>query len=192
MKVASSARPSTFYGSGRPADYNGSRANIPARCYCLNNMMPFDSYPSEGKALLGRVSGNNCRRGYGLKFMRVTGQTTCAYCGLDLVASFENWLQMALDHVVPRNVCKSISLPDEWTKDCINRVLACSACNGLDNRYKPQVLPDCPRLLTAFCELRDLIFAERKKRIATCRDKERDFFQRRLWEHPLAGDRLTI
>src|SRR5688500_3252930 len=99
----------------------------------ISEMMPFDSYPGQGKALLGRVGGANCRREYGLRFMKKTGQTACAYCGLDFAASYENWLQMALDHVVPVSVCQSFSLPDEWTDDSTNKVLACAACNSFDN-----------------------------------------------------------
>jgi hypothetical protein len=145
-------------------------------------MMPFDSYPAAGKALLGRVTGSNCRHGYGMTFMQVTGQTTCAYCGLDFVAAFENFLQMALDHVVPKNVCKSRALPDDWAEDCINKVLACMACNGFDNHFTLQESCACPRTLEAFCELRDRIFTERKARIAARRDKEQEFFNRRPWE----------
>jgi hypothetical protein len=145
-------------------------------------MMPFDSYPGEGRVPLGRIAGSNCRRGYGMTFIQVTGQTTCAYCGLDLVACFQAFLQMAIDHVVPKNVCRSLSLPDEWVEDCINKVLACWACNGFDNRFAVEESCACPRTLEAFCELRDRIFAERKARIAVCRKKEEEFFNRRLWE----------
>lgn len=145
-------------------------------------MLPFDSYPDVGKALLGRVTGSNCRHGYGMTFMQVTGQISCAYCGLDFVASFEAFLQMALDHVVPKSVCKTLALPDDWIEDCINKVLACSACNGFDNRFTLQEPCACPPTLEAFCDLRDRIFAERKARIAACRDKEQEFFNRRLWE----------
>ncbi len=145
-------------------------------------MTPFDSYPHEGKVLLGRLSGSNSRKGYGFRFMQITRQTTCAYCDFDLVISFENWLQLVLDHVVPKGVCKGFSLRNDWTEDCINRVLACAACNGFDNRYKPPTLTECPVSLEAFCQLRDEIFEDRKARVAECRKKEREFFERRPWE----------
>jgi hypothetical protein len=145
-------------------------------------MLPFDAYPGEGKALLGRVAGSNCRHGYGMTFMQVTWQTTCAYCELDFVASFNAFLQMTLDHVVPRSVCKRFILPNEWAEDCINKVLACSACNSFDNRFAPPQDCACPATLEAFCELRNRIFAERKARIAASRDKEQEFYKRRPWE----------
>jgi hypothetical protein len=114
--------------------------------------------------------------------MQKTGQTACAYCGLDFASSYENWLQMALDHVVPGNVCRSFALPDEWADDCTNKVLACAACNGFDNRYKQSPVEVCPRSLAEFYQLRDRIFAERSLRIAERHRSEREFFERRLWE----------
>jgi hypothetical protein len=145
-------------------------------------VMPFDSYPSHGRARLGRIGGGNCRRGYGLKFMQRTGQTHCAYCGIDLTGSYENWLQMAIDHVVPVSVCKSLSIPDDWAHDASNGALACAACNGFANRFGLPVDAERPRSLQAFCRLRDSIFAERKALIADRHDGERAFYGRRLWE----------
>jgi hypothetical protein len=84
--------------------------------------------------------------------------------------------------VVPKSVSKSLAMCDEWTEDCINKVLACAACNGFDNRFTPREACPCPPSLEAFCELRNRIFAERKARVAACRDKEREFYNRRLWE----------
>lgn len=143
---------------------------------------PFDSYPYGGRALLGRAGGDTARRGYGLRFMQKTGQTSCAYCGLDLVASYESWLQLALDHVVPENVCRSFELADEWTHDCSNKVLACAACNGFHNRYRQPDDAVCPRNLEEFYALRDRIFLERKALIAKRHEDERAFWERRPWE----------
>ena len=70
-------------------------------------MLPFDFYNEGGRKPIGIFTGGNCRRGYGLKFMQKTGQTSCAYCGLSLIASYETWLNMAIDHVVPKSVCKN-------------------------------------------------------------------------------------
>ena len=146
-------------------------------------MMPFDSYPQRGRVLLGTIRGSNCRKGYGLKFMRITGQTNCAYCQMDLTEAYENWLQMALDHVVPRSVCLGYSLSDDWTHDASNLVLACAACNGFGNRYKPHKTTQYPTSLEAFYDLRDQIFAERSENIRTKHDSERAFHGRRPWQH---------
>lgn len=162
----------------------GTESDLPGSSLhtVLTDMMPFDSYPDEGKVPLGPMCGPNCRHGYGMKFMQITGQTTCAYCGLNLVASFEAFLQMALDHVIPRSVCKTLGLRDQWVEDCINKVLACAACNSFDNRFTLQKPCSCPSTLEAFCELRDRVFAERKDRVAAARRKEQEFYNRRPWE----------
>ena len=144
-------------------------------------MLPFETYPGGGKTLLGPTPGDNCRHGYGLVLMKKTGQTCCAYCGLDFAASYENWLQMAVDHVVPISVCGSLSISPLWYEDCTNKVLACAACNGFDNRYKQPEVDTCPTSLDEFYALRDRIFRERTARIAERHRLERDYFERRLW-----------
>lgn len=145
-------------------------------------MEPFDSYPMGGRALIGIVGGGNSRRGYGLKFMRLTGQTRCAYCDFDLTASYRSWLQLALDHVVPESVCKAFDLPNEWTQDSTNKVLVCSACNGFRNRYRPPDGTECPTSLEAFYQLRDQIFAERRNGILMSHQDEEAFYSRRPWK----------
>lgn len=151
---------------------------------------PFTEYPNGGRSLLGRAGGDTARRGYGLKFMQKTGQTKCAYCGADLVGTYEGWLQLALDHVVPESVCKSFELPDEWTHDCSNKVLACAACNGFHNRYRQPLDAACPQTLDEFFDLRDRIFAERKALIAKRHEDERAFYSHRPWEQRSIGESL--
>lgn len=145
-------------------------------------MMPFDNYPGQGRMLLGHVSGANCRREYGLQFMRKTGQTTCAYCGIDFVSSYLTWLTMALDHVVPARVCDALGVAKEWREDCSNKTLACAACNGFKNRYKPTIALELPLTLEAFFNLRDHIFAERKQLIAARHVDEQAFYNRKPWQ----------
>ena len=118
------------------------------------------------------------------------GSTSCArrakqlaaYCGADFAASYTTWLTMALDHVVPTSVCNSLGVPDEWKEDCSNKVLACGACNGFRNRYKPSIDVVQPLTLEAFYRLRDHIFAERKALIAASHESDRAFFESRPWE----------
>src|SRR5579871_3318066 len=142
-------------------------------------MMPFDSYPDQGRKLLGPVRGSNARHDYGQALMRLSGQTRCAYCDTDLTATYEIWLTIVVDHVIPVSVCKSLGLPEDWCWDFLNMVLACSACNGFCNRYKPQFPFEPPKTLEGFCNLRDAIFAERKEQIASRHQEERRFFARR-------------
>jgi len=142
--------------------------------------IPFQSYPHQGRVLLGHVSEDNCRHGYGLKFMRLTKQTKCAYCGLDLVANYENWLTMALDHVIPRSVCLDWNLPKDWREDLSNRVLCCTTCNTFGNRYAPKDFKR-PSTLQEFYNLRDAIFIERRRNILNRHIEERTFFDSSPW-----------
>jgi len=147
---------------------------------------PFTNYPHQGRKLLGWVSGNNGRYGYGLKFQQLTRQDHCAYCGISLVGTYENWLTMALDHVLPDRVCKSLGLPEEWIQDYSNRALCCTACNTFGNRYKLKTV-NIPRTLEEFYDLRDQVFAERKVLILERHRKERIFFETQPWSQVSKG-----
>lgn len=142
--------------------------------------LPFESYPHQGRELLGRVGGGNCRHEYGLKFMQITKQTKCAYCGMNLTVTYENWLTMALDHVVPDKVCRNWGLPEQWREDCTNKVLCCRSCNEFDNRYQPKN-SQRPSTLEDFYRLRDAIFIERHTNILKAHKRERAFFDQKLW-----------
>jgi hypothetical protein len=144
-------------------------------------MKPFDEYPGKGIELLGRVKGANCRHEYGLKFMKQTGQTKCAYCGLDFTESYNNWVTMALDHVIPASVCKTLDIKIKWSDDSANKVLACSACNSYCNRYKPEEQLSKLESEVEFFKLRDEIFEKRKAKIDERRQQEIKFFNAKHW-----------
>ena len=145
---------------------------------------PFSTYPGGGRKLLGSPrSWDNCRHGYGLELQRRTGQTACAYCGIDLTNDYYHWLLMAVDHVVPSSVGKLLGIPPTFIGDCLNLVLTCSGCNSFHNRYTP-TLADVPSEWTpeAFVKLRDAIFEERAALIEKRRAIEMTFFKSRPWE----------
>lgn len=142
--------------------------------------LPFIRYPRHGRVLLGCVRGSNCRHEYGLEFIRLTKETQCAYCGLDLLSKYEHWLNMSLDHVVPHNICQAWGVPREWSEDYSNRVLCCRSCNDFGNRYVPQGF-ERPETLEQFYDLRDLIFVQRKRLIMKRHAEERKFFDSAPW-----------
>ena len=142
---------------------------------------PFAYYPEEGRALLGAVGNGTCRHDYGLRFMQITGQTTCAYCELNFAADYRNWLQMALDHVIPTRTGTAKCIPAEWLDDTSNKVLACAACNSFQNRYKLTDAELCPATLEGFYELRDRVFLERKALVEQRHRQERAFFEQKPW-----------
>jgi hypothetical protein len=145
-------------------------------------MFPFDSYAGGGRKLLGMTKKSSARQGYGLEFMRLTGQRKCAYCGIDLTSSYESWLSIVFDHVIPASVCGLANIPREWCEDFSNTVLACAACNGFCNRYIPNEAVSHVGSLEAFYDLRDKVFEERQKLIAERHESERKFFNKKPWE----------
>ena len=162
-----------------PILQTNSLANMP------NNFtfsLPFASYPLDGKALIGKVGGDNCRHGYGLDFMKKTGQIFCSYCNLDLVSTYQNWLSMSLDHVVPVSVGKALQISTDWIEDSANKVLSCTACNGFNNRYQFKGDHSSIQSLDEFFEFRDKIFAERKALILDRHACERKFHELKLWD----------
>jgi hypothetical protein len=148
-------------------------------------MKPFEAYPNQGCEKLGPCQGAVCRREYGLKFQHITGQTHCAYCGLDLTDDYHHWLLLSIDHVVPVAEASRLKIPAVFISDCINKVLCCLGCNGFDNRFKIpdewDVRQDEDWSLEEFVDLRDRVFEERSRRISNRRQVEIEFFEKKLW-----------
>lgn len=65
-------------------------------------------------------------RGYGLEIYQ-RDNFTCQYCGADGTSSFETWLTLTVDHLLPQGH------PERDNPEYI--VTACSFCNNADNRY---------------------------------------------------------
>lgn len=147
-------------------------------------MEPFVSYPDQGRIPLGppRNLNGTCRSGYGLSLQRLTGQTSCAYCGLSLVDTYAHWLLLSVDHVVPRAEALRLGIDLSLSEDTINLVLCCAGCNGFGNRYRTTESPQSPWTLDAFLALRDRVFAERSKLVEGRRGRERVLFAARSWE----------
>jgi 5-methylcytosine-specific restriction endonuclease McrA len=162
-----------------------------------NFELPFQSYPGEGRKLLPRVKGDSCRHGYGLNHQRLTGQSCCAYCGRDFTVDYGNWLMMALDHVIPANLCEATGIPREWSDSHSNRVLLCSACNGFKNRWAPEDALVCPTTEAEFFDMRDAMFIERRQAVIKRDVEERAFFDSKPWEtipckhNGIAGKKLS-
>jgi len=63
----------------------------------------FESLPGGIRHPLGRPAwgDDRSRSGHGLSLQRMTGQSACVYCGVDLIGDFHRWLLIQVDHVVP-------------------------------------------------------------------------------------------
>jgi len=144
-------------------------------------MRPFDTYPGGGRELLGQARGSNSRHEYGRQLMQLSGQRKCAYCETDLTGSYEQWLTMVVDHVVPKSHCGAAGIPVRWYEDLSNMVLACAACNSFRNRYRCDWATQ-PTSLDEFYALRDKVFTERKQLIDASHRTERAFYDTKPWE----------
>ena len=152
-------------------------------------MLPFDSFPGGGRQLLGRpkAGSGSSRTGYGLSLQRMTGQSCCAYCGVDLTDNYYHWLLLTVDHVVPVGESVRLGISEDFYQDAINLVLACSGCNGFLNRYRCDGEPLSAWTLDQFVALRDKVFAHRFDLIRARREQEVRLFENKPWDPQLAG-----
>jgi hypothetical protein len=144
-------------------------------------MMPFDAYPHRGRRPFGHCNGDNCRHEYGLRFQRLTGLGVCAYCGLSLVDSYDHWLKMSVEPVVPLKAARELNIPADWAEDYCNMVLCCSACSEFGQLC--ELMPDlaAPTNFDEFVGVRDHVFAERKKIILLTHQQELAFYDSKPW-----------
>ncbi len=144
-----------------------------------NQPSVFNSYPAlESELLQPAWKGSNCRHEYGWDHIRLTKQDRCAYCEkVYFLKELKDWFTMALDHVIPVSVCKSLEIDMTWCRSTANAVLACSTCNTLCNRYVPLTLPQKPESFQEFLKLRNAIFLERKRLIQDAQSREEKVFR---------------
>ena len=148
-------------------------------------MRPFDNYPGGGYSILRTLKGTNARREYG-HWLVENGQSSCVYCGMSLVDSYEHWLLLTVDHVIPvsesdRKEGHRLGIPKKWHESYCNIVLACSGCNGFRNRYKVSWQePKKSWAESEFFELRDRVFQEKAALIEEARNSEMRFYLDRV------------
>jgi len=146
-------------------------------------MNPFASYPKWGEVDPLPVRGmTTCRTGYAARLQQLTGQTSCAYCGMDLVDTFEHWLLVSVDHVIPQNVATKDASWGKWVHNLYNTVLCCSACNGFLNRFRLPLNAQAPATFDEFCRIRDEVFETRRKRLEKRWTEERAAYDSKPWQ----------
>ena len=84
----------------------------------------------------------------------VRAEFKCEYCGLDLLASVENYKLWQLDHIVPKKLIEEIHGNPENIE---NLAIACKACNydfkwRFDPRQTAELNPDRKALIEAAIE----------------------------------------
>lgn len=142
--------------------------------------IPFDRYEHGGRQLLGRPRQGDltARHGYGPPVFEQCG-FACAYCGLDMSAPYENWLQLSVDHVVPSGA-RSAGYPPAWLEDTSNLVTCCRPCNEFSNAFVVADPP--PAEVEGFFEIRDQAFIAKRALLGRKHQKERIWYQ----EHVVA------
>ena len=148
-------------------------------------MRPFDDYPGDGYSILRTLKGAKSRQGYA-HWLVEHCQTSCAYCGTRLVDSYEHWLLLTVDHVIPvsekdLNEGHWLGIPRSWHESYSNIVLACSGCNGFRNKYKVAWQEPKESWKEAeFFEFRDRVFQEKAALIEEARNREMRFYRDRV------------
>jgi hypothetical protein len=137
--------------------------------------LPFARYRHSGREPLGRPAwgDGSCRRGYGLPVFAACG-TACAYCDRQLGESYESWLDLSIDHVVPGETVKRLGWPREWIEDIINLVTCCRACNEFLNGYRVSDPP--PVSCENFIVLRDQHFSAKRAWVIDRHVRERAWY----------------
>jgi len=120
-------------------------------------LLPFGRYAGGGERLLGELRNGSCRYDYGPPVFDQCG-TVCVYCFRELGESYEMWLNLSVDHVVPAGTPWEGEAAD-WLQDVINCVTACRACNEFLNGYRCKATQ--PKTIAEFTAIRDQAFREK-------------------------------
>lgn len=141
-------------------------------------MLPFDRYRGNGRKLLGplKIRGAS-RHGYGPSVFDQCG-AFCAYCDRSLNNSYESWLDISIDHVIPKSKNRTpwYSECKDWIEDLANIVTCCRACNEFLNGHKVDELP--PNDVSEFFNLRDKVFIEKRNHARKRHQDERARYER--------------
>lgn len=97
----------------------------------------------------------------------------CRYCGADGTKSFDTWLTLSSDHLLPKGH------PDRDKREYI--VTACNFCNTADNRYfdKAEAYG-----LIFDGKTPDELVEQRKRYVEIVRQAYREFWENEVKNHP--------
>ena len=108
-------------------------------------------------------------RGYGHQIYQRDG-FKCVYCGADGSKSFDTWLTLTCDHLLPKGY------PERENEDFI--VTACNFCNVAENRYFSKV----EKLGLKFDGLtREQLISQRKPFVEEVRRKFKEFWEKEVF-----------
>ena len=139
---------------------------------------PFIGYPEQGRRLLGKpkTGDNTARHGYGPPVFVLCGMN-CVYCGRDLAGTYEDWLNIQVDHVIPWHMAKK-GFDAKWIADKSNCVTCCAACNSFLNRFTVEESP--PQTLEEFLDLRDRVLNAKKVKALQRHREDRAYWEKNI------------
>jgi len=143
--------------------------------------MPFVNYPGGGRELLGVRIKETTRARREKRVQRIFEicKGRCAYCGVDLGNSYESWLYLSVDHVIPKEAAKiwGEEKYGAWIYDMSNCVLCCRACNDFSNHYKSYCdINPPPKDESEFFDMRNEIFYAKREHVTKKHREERAWY----------------
>ena len=122
------------------------------------------------RALLSPIpwSKGSSRTGYGVPVFERIGYS-CLYCERDMKATYEDWLDLSVDNIVPYN------LIEKWIDDLSNAATCCRHCNEFLARFKLD--SSAPKSLKEFFDLRDKVYLQKKELALSRHEEERAWFE---------------
>jgi len=121
--------------------------------------------------------GGESLRGYSLKIHQ-RDNFKCRYCGADGTKSFDTWLSLSCDHLLPKDN------PNRENDDY--KVTACRFCNEADNHY----LDEAEKRSLKFDGLSpDQLVEQRRPYVLARREEYKSFWEKNVKSFPNRHDR---
>lgn len=92
-----------------------------------------------------------------------------------MTESYDSWLDLSIDHVIPGRTVTGLAWPREWVDDLANLVTCCRACNEFLNGYR--VVDPPPTTADEFLALRDRHFLAKRAWVIERHVRERDWYE---------------
>jgi len=134
-------------------------------------------FPHNIKDLNAKLRTGSARHDYGLQLAEMTNWNgECAYCTRDLISTYESWLHLQVDHVIPRYLAKhNYKSVKKWIESIPNCVICCAACNAFLNKF--EVDADPPKTADDFFSIRNQIFTKKKNQATERHKKECEMYK---------------
>ena len=119
-----------------------------------------------------------CRKGYGLQVFKRHGMK-CMYCDREMGTSYDAWLSISVDHVIPMSVLKKWGQGFAKMVDHVdNCVTCCRSCNEFLTGYRVDDNAPCSK--EEFLSLVDMHLARKREHAQRRHLEEREWYEKRV------------